>query len=131
MFDVMACYGDYIHLSVASVPPPEEPSNNKNKCGKRHLQHDKDVLSASESPKQPCLTPVTPQVASVFLHHDVAPLPIAKPPVSEINPRWPHKHAGVFSDEGGVQKYISSLKKIKDNNESLPKGKEAAGCLLP
>jgi hypothetical protein len=126
-FDPMACYGAYLHISNAPSAEPPRTSGTK-----RQLEESSDEFNFLK-------TPSTPQIAAVFLQNDVVPITrpaiiadIAIAPEQERGAQgrgWPHKHAGLFSEEGGVKKYIESLTPPEDNSSSKRKGKEVAEWL--
>jgi hypothetical protein len=122
-FDPTACYGSYLHMTNAPSAEPPKPS-----CGTKRRLEEAPVVHAS---------PAIPCIASVFMQNDILPMhptpslaavehmedtevePARARPASK--PEWPGKHAGLFSEEGGVDGYMASL--ISDNGVSLPKGK--------
>lgn len=117
-FDPTACYGSYLHMTNAPSAEPPKPS-----CGmKRQWQ---EAAEAHEAPVVHA-SPATPCIASVFMQ-DILPThvpPTHVPPSlarPASKPEWPGKHAGLFSEEGGVDGYMASLR--YDNGVSLPKGK--------
>jgi hypothetical protein len=123
-FDPMACYGSYLH--IANAPSAEPPRTSGTK---RQLEESSDEFNFLQTPDPAMLaTPSTPQIAAVFLQNDVVPIA----PEQERGAQgrgWPHKHAGLFSEEGGVKKYIESLNPPGDNSSRKRKGKEVAEWL--
>lgn len=131
----MACYGAYLH--IANAPSAEPPRTSGTK---RQLEESSDEFNFLQTPDPEMLArPSTPQIAAVFLQNDVVPITrpaiiadMAIAPEQERGAQgrgWPHKHAGLFSEEGGVKKYIESLTPPEDNSSSKRKGKEVAEWL--
>jgi hypothetical protein len=134
-FDPMACYGAYLHMANAPSDEPPRISGTK-----RQLEESRDEFDFLQSPDPEMLTtPSTPQIASVFLQNNVVPITfpdsiadMAIAPEQKCGAPgqgWPHKHAGLFSEEGGVKNYIESLNRKGDNGTSKRKGKEVAEWL--
>lgn len=130
-FDPTACYAGYAYTSYANAPSTEPPKP----CGKRAFEETLWPMTFMPPPPLPdpvlAQTPSTPQIANVFLQNRVQPVmppslaptaPLSAfpmpPPQEQPTARgWPHPHAGVFSEEGGVAGHIASLKGRFDNLE--------------
>ena len=134
-FDPTACYGAYLY--IANAPSDEPPRTSGTK---RQLEESTDEFDFLQTPDPATLaTPSTPQIAAVFLQNNVVPITLpASIADMAIAPKqehgapgrgWPHKHAGLFSEEGGVKKYIESLNPQGDNSSRKRKGKEVAEWL--
>ena len=119
-------------MHMANVPSDEPPKTRGTKRQLEESSHKFDFLQSSDPAS--FTTPGTPQIAAVFLQNSVAPITfpgsiadmaIAPEQKCETpNRRWPQKHAGLFSEDGGVKKYIESLNRRKDNGPNKRKGKE-------
>jgi hypothetical protein len=113
MLDPVACYGEYLHVSLYKAP---------NTTGtKRGLDEENPKASTQAiTMDTKCVSqPKKPQIASVFIQNRVVPIQLPEPVstcTSAFDCRhtpsgrdWPPNHAGLFREYGGVKSYIQSL----------------------
>lgn len=107
MFDPTQCYEEYLFLHATKMKRPFFDDD-----GRTTTTDARRIRQKNESDcKEVCgLGVKNAALDTAFVYED---------DVQYVNNnlKWPKKHAGLFSEEGGVKNFIASCRRTQDNNK--------------